>query len=130
MCRPHSVGVVALVPFVVCVLTTAPAHVAGAELLSDHRHRRGDDSWSILGTAAGELLGGNPGCSAPVGEKWDRWDMAGSTYNYCYAGCHMDWMLENSDKLNLSAYAGILYTAKLSAALLTQCLCVFPLMVH
>ena len=70
------------------------APVQAGELM----HRRGDDSWS-------STLG-KPGCSAPVGEKWDRWDMAGSTYNYCYAGCHMDWLLDNSDKYNLSAYAG------------------------
>jgi hypothetical protein len=33
--------------------------------------------------------------------------MAGSTYAYCYAGCHMDWFVNNSAEYNLSAYAGI-----------------------
>lgn len=73
---------------------------------SEFMHRRGDDSWSSTSTL------GKPGCSAPVGEKWDRWDMAGSTYNYCYAGCHMDWLLDNSNKYNLSAYAGTLPVAR------------------
>ena len=50
---------------------------------------------------------GKPGCGRPVGAKWDRWDMAGSTYNYCYAGCHMDWLINNTQRLNLSAYAGV-----------------------
>ena len=48
-----------------------------------------------------------PGCSAPVGAKWDRWDMAGSTYNYCYKGCHMPWLVANKARYNLSAYAGV-----------------------
>jgi hypothetical protein len=33
--------------------------------------------------------------------------MAGSTYNYCYAGCHMDWLINNSARLDLGAYAGV-----------------------
>jgi hypothetical protein len=33
------------------------------------------------GAAAGGCSGGgSAGCSAPTGAKWDRWDMAGSTY--------------------------------------------------
>lgn len=37
----------------------------------------------------------------------DRWDMAGSTYAYCYAGCHMPWFINNRVRYNLSAYAGV-----------------------
>ena len=33
--------------------------------------------------------------------------MAGSTYAYCYAGCHMPWFLQNSKRYNLGAYAGL-----------------------
>jgi hypothetical protein len=51
--------------------------------------------------------GGKDGCSKPVGKKWDRWDMAGSTYTYCYAGCHMPWFIKNRVTHNLSAYAGV-----------------------
>ena len=50
------------------------------------------------------------GCSAPVGAKWDRWDMAGSTYNYCYKGCHVDWLIAHKathPALKLGAYAGV-----------------------
>ena len=35
------------------------------------------------GSHAGCTDGGGGGCSPPVGAKWDRWDMAGSTYTYC-----------------------------------------------
>jgi hypothetical protein len=59
------------------------------------------------GSAAAAYAAAKPGCSAPVGRKWDRWDMAGSTYNYCYAGCHMDWLINNSARLDLGAYAGV-----------------------
>lgn len=28
-------------------------------------------------------------------------------YAYCYAGCHMDWFINNTHRYNLSAYAGV-----------------------
>jgi hypothetical protein len=62
---------------------------------------------SVASTPVGCSGGGKDGCSTPVGAKWDRWDMAGSTYAYCYAGCHMEWFVNNSAEHNLSAYAGI-----------------------
>ena len=50
----------------------------------------------------------NLGCSPPVGEKWDRWDMAGSTYAYCYdIGCAVDWFYNNTDKFGLNKYGGV-----------------------
>ena len=33
--------------------------------------------------------------------------MAGSTYAYCYAGCHMPWFITNSKQYDLGAYAGL-----------------------
>lgn len=54
-----------------------------------------------------QMGGGDTGCSPPLGAKWDRWDMAGSTYAYCYAGCHMPWFVRNSERYNLGAYAGL-----------------------
>ena len=33
---------------------------------------------------AGCTSGGSVGCAPPNGDKWDHWDMAGSTYVYCY----------------------------------------------
>lgn len=50
--------------------------------------------------------GGNGGCSAPVGEKWDQWSMAASTYTYCYHGCAVDWLVNNSAVLP-NPYAGV-----------------------
>ena len=101
--RARSFGVAvdsaATLQVLVCMLAVTTA-------ASELWNRRGDDSWPTMATTGTTTALGKPGCSAPVGEKWDRWDMAGSTYNYCYAGCHMDWMLNNSDTLNLSAYAG------------------------
>ena len=47
--------------------------------------------------SAGCTDGGGGGCSPPVGAKWDRWDMAGSTYTYCYHGCAVDWLYNNTD---------------------------------
>lgn len=47
------------------------------------------------------------GCINPRGSKWDRWDMAGSSYNYCYKGCHMPWFIANKEKHSLGAYAGV-----------------------
>jgi hypothetical protein len=82
------------------VLLLGAAAVRGAGFDRAGGRRRGDDSFIVTDGAV------KPGCSAPVGAKWDRWDMAGSTYNYCYAGCHMDWLLNNSARYNLSAYAG------------------------
>lgn len=35
---------------------------------------------------AGCTDGGGGGCGPPVGEKWDTWSMAASTYTYCYQG--------------------------------------------
>lgn len=32
---------------------------------------------------------------------------AGSTYNYCYKGCHMPWLIANKHAHNLGAYAGV-----------------------
>jgi hypothetical protein len=52
--------------------------------------------------AAGCTDGGGGGCSPPVGEKWDRWDMAGSTYTYCYQGCAVDWLYDNKDNKTLN----------------------------
>ena len=58
-------------------------------------------------TSAGCTDGGGGGCSPPVGEKWDRWDMAGSTYTYCYHGCAVDWLYNNTDKFGLNKYGGV-----------------------
>ena len=46
--------------------------------------------------AGGCTGGGSGGCSTPVGDKWRRWDMAGSTYAYCYAGCPVPYLLNHS----------------------------------
>ena len=51
--------------------------------------------------------GGNGGCSPPVGAKWDRWDMAGSTYTYCYQGCAVDYFFNNSGTYNYSGVVGV-----------------------
>ena len=51
--------------------------------------------------------GGNGGCSPPQGSKWNRWDMAGSTYTYCYHDCPMDWFIENTKKLSLNEFGGM-----------------------
>jgi hypothetical protein len=56
---------------------------------------------------AGCTDGGGGGCSAPVGAKWDRWDMAGSTYTYCYHGCVVDWLYNNTKALGLGEYGGV-----------------------
>ena len=65
----------------------------------------------LLSTASSSLRTRSPrnadGCTAPLGAKWDRWDMAGSTYNYCYKGCHLPWFMANKARFNLSAYAGV-----------------------
>lgn len=60
--------------------------------------------YALVATCSG---GGNAGCSPPVGDKWDRWDMAGSTYAYCYAGCHMPWFMNNSQTGAIKNYAGV-----------------------
>jgi hypothetical protein len=59
---------------------------------------------SLLGVAeaSGCSGGGGAGCLAPVGKKWDRWDMKGSTYQYCYPdenSCPMAWLFNNSKQL-------------------------------
>jgi hypothetical protein len=51
--------------------------------------------------------GGSGGCGPPVGTKWDTWSMRASTYAYCYAGCVVDWLMDNTDELNLPLYAGV-----------------------
>ena len=51
--------------------------------------------------------GGGGGCGPPVGAKWDRWDMAASTYTYCYHGCVVDWLFNNTEALGLNKYAGV-----------------------
>ena len=53
--------------------------------------------------------GGNAGCLPPSGAKWDRWDMAGSTYQYCYpdvSSCPMDWLFNHSASLP-AAFGGV-----------------------
>ena len=60
----------------------------------------------LITALSGCTGGGSLGCSSPVGAKWDRWDMAGSTYSYCYAGCHMPFFL-NRSTTGLGAYAGV-----------------------
>ena len=57
--------------------------------------------------SAGCTDGGHGGCGPPVGEKWDRWDMAGSTYTYCYHGCVVDWLFNNTKPLGLPEYGGV-----------------------
>lgn len=59
------------------------------------------------GVQCGCTDGGAGGCSPPVGEKWDRWDMAASTYTYCYHGCVVDWLYNNTGHLGLNKYAGV-----------------------
>eukprot|EP00931_Biecheleriopsis_adriatica_P080490 TRINITY_DN53833_c0_g1_i1.p1 TRINITY_DN53833_c0_g1~~TRINITY_DN53833_c0_g1_i1.p1 ORF type:complete len:438 (-),score=58.72 TRINITY_DN53833_c0_g1_i1:111-1424(-) len=56
---------------------------------------------------AGCTDGGNGGCGPPVGDKWDRWDMAGSTYAYCWYGCVLDWLFNNTKPLGLPEYGGV-----------------------
>jgi len=51
--------------------------------------------------------GGTGGCAPPQGAKWDRWDMAGSTYTYCFHGCPVPWLLNNTKPLGLGAFAGV-----------------------
>eukprot|EP00041_Stephanoeca_diplocostata_P042145 m.10382 g.10382 ORF g.10382 m.10382 type:complete len:415 (+) comp7374_c0_seq1:99-1343(+) len=58
------------------------------------------------GVRAGCTDGGSGGCSPPVGEKWDHWDMAHSTYTYCFHGCPMDFFINNSDSLP-NPFAGV-----------------------
>lgn len=42
------------------------------------------------------------GCSTP---QWDvRWDMAGSTYTYCFGNCPLDWLANNTD---LGVWGGV-----------------------
>ena len=63
---------------------------------------------SLIGVAAaGCTDGGGGGCGPPVGEKWDRWDMAGSTYTYCYQGCAVDWLYNNTKALGLNTFGGV-----------------------
>ena len=33
--------------------------------------------------------------------------MAGSTYTYCFGGCAVDWLYNNTDKLDLNKYGGV-----------------------
>ena len=33
--------------------------------------------------------------------------MAGSTYTYCYHGCVVDWLHNNTDQLGLPEYGGV-----------------------
>ena len=47
------------------------------------------------------------GCGPPVGKKWDTWSMRASTYTYCYQGCAVDWFMNNTDRLGLKPYAGV-----------------------
>lgn len=56
---------------------------------------------------AGCTDGGHGGCGPPVGEKWDTWAMAASTYTYCYQGCVVDWLYNNTAPLGLNTYAGV-----------------------
>ena len=57
---------------------------------------------------AGCTDGGNGGCVGPPrGKKWDTWSMRSSTYTYCWKGCVVDWFYENTEKLNLNPYAGV-----------------------
>ena len=51
--------------------------------------------------------GGDGGCSPPVGAKWDHWDMASSTYTYCFRGCPVPWLLNNTKQLGLNPYSGV-----------------------
>jgi len=57
--------------------------------------------------AAGCTDGGGGGCGPPVGKKWDTWSMRASTYTYCYGGCVVDWLMENTEALGLPLYAGV-----------------------
>lgn len=59
------------------------------------------------GVRCGCTDGGGGGCGPPVGAKWDRWDMAASTYTYCYHGCVVDWLVNNTAPLGLNKYAGV-----------------------
>jgi len=56
---------------------------------------------------AGCTDGGRGGCGPPIGDKWDRWDMAGSTYTYCFHGCVVDWLYNNTGALDLPSYGGV-----------------------
>ena len=51
--------------------------------------------------------GGTDGCAPPQGAKWDRWDMAGSTYTYCFGGCPIPWLIANTQALGLGEYGGV-----------------------
>lgn len=78
----------------------------------DSQPRFGSSSGNLAGAqrsaaSVGCTGGGSGGCSAPIGAKWDRWDMAGSTYSYCYAGCPVEWLIANSAKHSLGAFAGL-----------------------
>ena len=64
----------------------------------------------IIAVVAGQAVAGNAGCSGggsagcmpPNGDKWDRWSMADSTYQYCFpdqSSCPMNWLVSNSDWL-------------------------------
>lgn len=48
---------------------------------------------------AGCTDGGGGGCSPPVGAKWDTWAMASSTYTYCFRGCPVQWLINNTGAL-------------------------------
>eukprot|EP00658_Telonema_sp_P-2_P041866 TRINITY_DN29992_c0_g1_i2.p1 TRINITY_DN29992_c0_g1~~TRINITY_DN29992_c0_g1_i2.p1 ORF type:complete len:438 (-),score=93.92 TRINITY_DN29992_c0_g1_i2:314-1627(-) len=61
----------------------------------------------VPGSVGGCVDGGNGGCSPPIGAKWDRWDMAGSTYTYCFTDCVMDWLINNTAPLNLPKFGGV-----------------------
>ena len=62
----------------------------------------------VVGVAqAGCDDGGTDGCAPPQGDKWDRWDMAGSTYTYCFGGCPIPWLIDNTKALGLGEYGGV-----------------------
>ena len=44
---------------------------------------------------------------SPVLPQWDNWDMAHSTYTYCFHGCPVDWLVNNSASLGLGTFAGV-----------------------
>ena len=51
--------------------------------------------------------GGNTGCINPTGTKWNRWDMAGSTYTYCFGACPIEWLWSHTGNLTLREFGGV-----------------------
>ena len=53
-----------------------------------------DKSFSVLIF----FCGGSSGCptTPPSGAKWQRWDMASSTYTYCFGACPIEWLFNQT----------------------------------